>query len=81
MVNLLNLADGERINAILPLATGNMGYLVLATKNGLIKKTDLAEFERILSNGKFGIRLQEGDELIGAMDTDGDNEFIIASTG
>ena len=81
MVNLLNLADGERINAILPLATGNMGYLVLATKNGLIKKTDLAEFERIQSNGKIDIRLQEGDELIGAMHTDGDNEIIIASTG
>ena len=81
MVNLLNLADGERINAILPLATGNMGYLVLATKNGLIKKTDLAEFERIQSNGKIAIRLQEGDELIGAMHTDGDNEIIIASTG
>lgn len=81
MVNLLNLADGERINAILPLATGNMGYLVLATKNGLIKKTDLAEFERIQSNGKISIRLQEGDELIGAMHTDGDNEIIIASTG
>lgn len=81
MVNLLNLAEGERINAILPLATGNMGYLVLATKNGLIKKTDLAEFERIQSNGKIAIRLQEGDELIGAMHTDGDNEIIIASTG
>ena len=81
MVNLLNLADGERINAILPLATGSMGYLVLATKNGLIKKTDLAEFERIQSNGKIAIRLQEGDELIGAMHTDGDNEIIIASTG
>ncbi len=81
MVNLLNLADGERINAILPLATGSMGYLVLATKKGLIKKTDLAEFERIQSNGKIAIRLQEGDELIGAMHTDGDNEIIIASTG
>ena len=81
MVNLLNLQDGERINAILPLATGSMGYLVLATKKGLIKKTDLAEFERIQSNGKIAIRLQEGDELIGAMHTDGDNEIIIASTG
>lgn len=81
MVNLLNLADGERINAILPLATGSMGYLVLATKKGLIKKTDLAEFERIQSNGKIAIKLQEGDELICAMHTDGDNEIIIASTG
>ena len=81
MVNLLNLADGERINAILPLATGSMGYLVLATKKGLIKKTDLSEFERIQSNGKIAIKLQEGDELICAMHTDGDNEIIIASTG
>lgn len=81
MVNLLNLADGERINAILPLAEGSEGYLALATKKGLIKKTDLSEFERIQSNGKIAIRLQEGDELIGAMRTDGDNEIIIASTG
>lgn len=81
MVNLLNLADGERINAILPLAEGSEGYLALATKKGLIKKTALSEFERIQSNGKIAIRLQEGDELIGAMRTDGDNEIIIASTG
>lgn len=81
MVNLLNLAEGERINAILPLANASEGYLVLATKKGLIKKTDLAEFERIQSNGKIAIKLQEGDELIGAMRTDGDNEIIIASTG
>lgn len=81
MVNLLNLADGERINAILPLAAGSEGYLVLATKKGLIKKTQLSEFERIQSNGKIAIKLQEGDELIGAMHTDGDNEIIIASNG
>lgn len=81
MVNLLNLQDGERINAILPLATGEAGYLALATKKGLIKKTDLSEFERIQSNGKIAIKLQEGDELIGAMHTNGDNEIIIASTG
>lgn len=81
MVNLLNLADGERINAILPLASDSVGYLVLATKKGLIKKTDLQEFERIQSNGKIAIKLQEGDELIGAMRTDGDNEIILASTG
>ena len=81
MVNLLNLADGEKVSTVLPLAKDSTGYLVLATKKGLIKKTDLSEFERIQTNGKIAIRLQEGDELISAMHTDGDNELILASNG
>ena len=81
MVNVLNLSDGEKINAVLPLPTASEGFLVLATKKGLIKKTDLTEFERIQTNGKIAIKLQEGDELISAMHTDGDNELIIASDG
>lgn len=81
MINLLNLADGEKVSTVLPLAKDSTGYLVLATKNGLIKKTDLSEFERIQTNGKIAIKLQEGDELISAMHTDGDNELILASNG
>ena len=81
MVNVLNLAEGEKINAVLPLPKESEGYLVLATKRGLIKKTDLTEFERIQTNGKIAIKLQDGDELISAMHTDGDNELILASNG
>ena len=81
MVNVLNLSDGEKINAVLPLTKDAEGYLLLATKKGLIKKTDLTEFERIQTNGKIAIKLQDGDELISAIHTDGDNELIIASNG
>ena len=56
-------------------------YIILATKNGLIKKTDLAEFERIQNNGKIAITLVDDDELIGVdLATDGD-QIIMASSG
>lgn len=81
IVNVLNLADGEKVNAIMPLPTESEGFLMLATKKGLIKKTDLSEFERINNNGKIAIRLQDGDELISAMHTNGDDELMLASSG
>ena len=52
MVNLLQLAPEEKVTAILPLAENPQGYLMLATKNGLIKKTPLKEFESIKRNSK-----------------------------
>lgn len=81
MVNLLNLAPDEKVNAVMPLAGGSEGFLMLATKQGLIKKTDLTEFESIKTNGKIAIKLNEGDELISAIHTQGQDELILASTG
>ncbi len=51
----------------------------MATKNGLIKKTDLAEFASIRKVGKIAIKLVEGDQLIGVDLTDGSNDILIAS--
>ena len=81
MINVLNLEEGEKINAYVPMPAGSDGYLTMATKQGLIKRTSLDEFERINNNGKIAISLTEGDELIGAQLTSGSDELLMASTG
>jgi DNA gyrase subunit A len=80
MVNLLQLAPEEKVTAILPLAENPQGYLMLATKNGLIKKTPLKEFESIKRNGKKAITFVDDDELISAVITGGNDELIMAAT-
>jgi len=80
MVNLLQLNAGERITAIMPINREVKGNLVMATKQGMIKKTRLDEFESIRKNGKIAINLNEGDELINVDVTNGDNEIIMASS-
>ncbi|MDR3215844.1 MAG: DNA gyrase subunit A [Clostridiaceae bacterium] len=80
IINLLQLSGGEKVTTLLRLKEGAEGFLVLATKNGLIKKTDLTEFERIKANGKKAIELVDGDELIGAVITTGDNDIILAAS-
>ena len=64
---------------MLPLHAGAEGYIVLATKNGLIKKTALTEFANIRKVGKIAINLVEGDELISVALSGGDDEIIAAS--
>ncbi len=81
IVNLLNLADGEKVNAFMPLPTNTQGYLMLATKQGLIKKTKLEEFASIRNDGKIAITLNDGDELISAQITGGEDELLLASSG
>lgn len=80
MVNLLQLNAGERITAIMPINREVSGNLVMATKQGMIKKTKLEEFDSIRKNGKIAIKLNEGDELINVDVTNGDNEVIMASS-
>ena len=80
MVNLLQLSPEERITTIIPIKKDTIGYLVMATKQGLIKKTNITEFESIRKVGKIAIKLIEGDELISVYITNGNNEIIIASS-
>lgn len=80
MVNLLQLSPQERITTIIPVKKDTIGYLVMATKKGLIKKTNITEFESIRKVGKIAIKLVEGDELISVYITNGNNEIIIASS-
>ena len=81
MINLLQLEKGEKISAIVPLAKDNTaGFVIMATKNAIIKKTPVAEFEYMRKIGKKAIKLLEGDELIG-VDFIGENdEVLIASS-
>lgn len=80
-VNLLQLEQGEKIQAILRMPDELSGkFLLLATKRGLIKKTPLEEFESVKRNGKIAIKFNEDDELIDAMVTDGDSELIVANS-
>ncbi len=55
-------------------------YVVFCTKNGIVKKTAVSEFENIRSNGKIAITLKENDELISVKKTDGNSEILIASS-
>ena len=82
MINLLQLEKGEKISAIVPLAKDNTaGYLIMATKNAVIKKTPVAEYENIRKSGKKAINLLDGDELIGVDFISEDDEVLIASSG
>jgi DNA gyrase subunit A len=56
------------------------GYVVFCTQNGLVKRTNISEFENIRANGKIAITLRENDELISVNKTDGNNEILIASS-
>ena len=79
IVNLLQLADNEKVRAMIPLKVGTEGYIAMATRNGLIKKTALSEFASIRKVGKIAISIVDGDELISVQLTTGESEIIIAS--
>ena len=82
IINLLQLEKGEKIQAIVPLPKDrNSGFLMLATKNAIIKKTPVAEYENIRKTGKKAITLLDGDELIGVDFVDEADEVLIASSG
>ena len=81
IVNLLQLSDGEKVNAVIPIKEDQtQGYLMMATKNGLIKKTALTQFSQIRKVGKIAIVLTEGDELISVLQTCGRDEILIAAS-
>ena len=80
-VNLLQLEQGEKIQAFLKVPEDRENkFLMLATKQGLIKKTPLEEFDSIKRNGKIAIKFNDDDELIDAVITDGNCELIVASS-
>ncbi len=80
VVNLIMLDSDEKISAIIPRKEGAQGYLIMATKHGLIKKTSLSEFERINKNGKIALTLVENDSLIGVELSSGDDEILVAAS-
>ena len=83
IVNLLSLDAGEKVSAVIPIQNFAEGkYLLMATKNGLIKKTALKEYDSSRKTGLQGITLKEDDELISVRLTDGqDNVVLVTRNG
>jgi DNA gyrase subunit A len=80
IINLLNLEPGERISAFLPVREFLEGrYIVFATKNGLIKKTELMAYANPRASGIRAIGLEQRDEVIGVGLTDGQQEIILST--
>lgn len=80
IVNLLQLQTGEFVTAAFPIGRQTAGgYLVLCTRQGVIKKTPLSDFSNIRKGGLIAQNLREGDELISVALSAGDDEFIIGT--
>jgi DNA gyrase subunit A len=83
VVNLLNFAEGEHLTTVQAVPSYEPGrYVVMATRNGTVKKTDLMAFSRPRAGGIIALRLAEGDELISVRITDGtQNVFLGTAMG
>ena len=79
IVNIVQIAQDEKINTLMPVQHGMKGSIAFATRNGLIKKTRLSEFARINRNGKIAIKLNDNDDLMTVVLTTGHSEIMIAS--
>lgn len=81
IINLLQLSSGEKVTATIPVKENSgEGNLIMATKQGLIKKTDVKEFDSIRKVGKIAIKLNENDELINVEYSSGDSDILCASS-
>ena len=79
LVNLLSLSEGERITTALPVRDFKEEFLVMFTKNGIVKKTALEKYSNPRGKGIIAIALDEGDELIAVRKTDGKSDLIIGT--
>jgi DNA gyrase subunit A len=81
VVNLVNVQEGEKVTAIMPVKDLNREdlYLFMATRNGVVKKTPLMEYVNIRVNGINAVNLDEGDKLITVALTDGQKDIFLAS--
>ena len=80
IVNLLSLNGGEKISAVIPISNFAEGkYLLMATQNGLIKKTSLSEFNNVRKSGLIAINLKEEDALIDVKLTDGEDNVVLVT--
>jgi len=80
IVNLLNISEGERITTVIPIKHfDEKHFLIMITKKGLVKKTELMEYSRPRSSGIVGIKLVEGDELVTVKLTPGTLKFLIGT--
>ena len=82
IINLLQLEKDENISSIISVKPGDdsVKYLMFATKNGIVKRTAIEEFDSIRKSGKIAIVLKENDELISVRATDGTKEIVIGAS-
>ncbi|MFC1845141.1 DNA gyrase subunit A [Thermodesulfobacteriota bacterium] len=85
LVNLLDLTPGEKVAAIMPvksfeLEEGEERYVMMVTMNGIVKKTSLREYARSMRRGKIALKIREGDEIISAVMTNGNNDIMLFSS-
>ncbi|RLB12380.1 MAG: DNA gyrase subunit A [Deltaproteobacteria bacterium] len=80
IINLLNLRQAERIAHVLPVREfSEKRYLVMATSNGIVKKSRLSLYSRIRSDGLQAVKIREGDNLIGVQVIEGDEEILLST--
>ena len=81
IINLLSIEKNEQVTVMLKVENKDPNrFIVFCTQNGLIKRTELTEFDNIRNNGKIAITLKDNDKLISARKTDGTKEIMIASS-
>ncbi|MBI5417997.1 DNA gyrase subunit A, partial [Candidatus Poribacteria bacterium] len=80
VVNMINITPGEKIQAFIPVKEFRADmFLVMGTKNGIIKKTNLEEYSNPRTNGVIAINVDDGDKLISALLTNGSEEIMLAT--
>lgn len=77
LVNLVNLDQGEEVLSIVPINENGANNLIMATKSGVVKKTEYKEFANLRSNGLIAIKLASGDKLIGVRKTSGEDHVLL----
>ncbi len=80
IVNLLQIEKDENVSAILPVQEFEAGkYIVMSTKKGVVKKTELTEYSHPRSNGIIALNITEGDELVSVALTDGEQDIFLST--
>jgi len=81
VINLINIDQEEKIQAVLPISNneGEIKYLLMATKNGIVKKTEISAFSNIRSSGIIAIKLENNDQLCWVKPTSGQDEVFLVT--
>ena len=80
LINLISVGQNEQVTSVLPVTDfGKAEYLIMATRNGKIKRTHLSEYATVRSNGLIAIKLEDNDELSFVWETDGKGEVIMTT--
>jgi len=79
LVNFINLEQGEQIQSIVPMGKDAVTHLIMATRDGVVKKTTIKEFNNLRSNGLIAIRLTKNDKLVTVHPTHGTDQILLVT--